>query len=1315
MRLANHIKMVNNIYPTPLRTLVPLTIFVLALLVHPLSAQVEHPGTVAFSFSPTASDYIGNWSPNSNSADRYLVSKVPLAPRFSFSASQTNSSLPHAKQMGFWNGMSNKARNSGDFAQNNPHYWQYLDSWFYWNGGDARVHIPSAAYIDAGHRNGTKVMAGCTFADPTSPNNSKFQEMIAKNQDGTYKHARRMVEMAEYYGFDGFAFNIEVTSYPSNVAVQTRGLFQEMTKIARQEKGMANFELLYYYVHYNSGGRNFWIKQVDSGNDKWLEENGKTTFTQAFINYEWTASTLNSSANYVTNNFPSGKNDPYKRVFAGLNMPATERGDARHPWKDLNNNPTSIAMWGGARGARGITPAELKASYYANTMNLWTGPHGNPSTPGTPSQSSGKTKRIAGMASHVTAKSAIDSYPLVTNFNEGCGNFFAKEGEIKNQAPWGDVSIQDKVPTWRWWWSQGGLDASIDFSEAYEGGSCLLVKGDPGTGDNLLRLFKTKLPVSAQTELEVTYKVKNASAGSPSNLEASLAFENGSSLSSFTSIPIGVTDQEGWNTKTIDLSAYSGQTIAVLGLNFTSSAGSSGYEIRIGGISLTNGPVPVPDMAININTAQLQAAGRTISGEITWDIPGNPMYNEDADVEYFEVYQMSDQPVDSVFLGRTLSRGLVFNGIERSTGDGDMTFKVVSVGKDHRTVSQSVSQAVAYEPLPGVSFDFSDKINLGTALDADCEATYADSYQWTFEDGVPATSALKNPGPVMFQSVGRKAVTLTVSNVNGSRTIETEVIVADASLNLALNQPSFRSSVGDYKGAERGNDGSGSNMFCGRSSHLYPNIQPWWMVDLGAQVKISQIKAFKQTTQGATPIDDYHIIVSKTPFVSENRQTAEQDAGITYNHRDQGQMQSPSVYDLSSSEVVGRYVRVQFHDNRSTSNSNTVRLIFSELEIYGEYVPEGPVPLDATVTLDDNDLTVGETANVTVTFTESVTGFGNEDLSFSNGTLSNMTGNGVTFQGVFTPAENLDEPSNTITLDLSGVTDSEGEPGSGTVSSEPFSIKTVPGNEPVEITLNPVADTYAYGKHMNNNYGTEQETLVKEGGTIPYVRRSYFKFDLGQIPQDAQILDATVSFTVSGANSVALSTDFALSHVTNDSWTETGLTWSNMPSRGALLEDITGQASGSKISVNVTNQAVADLADGFLSMEMRSNTKGPAFLWLHTREASDPASRPELKLSVVMSGSVAQRSGESRDSDDVPYQAGNVNVSPNPVSGLLTVVAPESISYVDILSLSGQMIKTVKASGTEVAVDVSKYPKGVYLIRVVTEEAGMSVRRIIKE
>ncbi|WEK32362.1 MAG: Ig-like domain-containing protein [Candidatus Pseudomonas phytovorans] len=97
----------------------------------------------------------------------------------------------------------------------------------------------------------------------------------------------------------------------------------------------------------------------------------------------------------------------------------------------------------------------------------------------------------------------------------------------------------------------------------------------------------------------------------------------------------------------------------------------------------------------------------------------------------------------------------------------------------------------------------------------------------------------------------------------------------------------------------------------------------------------------------------------------------------------------------------------------------------------------------ATISVSDTDLTVGETATVTITFSETVSGFGLEDLNVTNGTLSNLSSvDGIVWTATFTPASDVQDVANVITLNNAGVTDQAGNSGSATTDSNTFAIDT---------------------------------------------------------------------------------------------------------------------------------------------------------------------------------------------------------------------------------------------------------------------------------
>lgn len=100
------------------------------------------------------------------------------------------------------------------------------------------------------------------------------------------------------------------------------------------------------------------------------------------------------------------------------------------------------------------------------------------------------------------------------------------------------------------------------------------------------------------------------------------------------------------------------------------------------------------------------------------------------------------------------------------------------------------------------------------------------------------------------------------------------------------------------------------------------------------------------------------------------------------------------------------------------------------------------------VSVGDNALAAGETCEVTFTFTEAITGFTNDDLTIPNGTLTSVgsADGGVTYTAIFT-AGSINDDTNTIAVDLTGITDIAGNAGSGTATSANYAIviPTAPG------------------------------------------------------------------------------------------------------------------------------------------------------------------------------------------------------------------------------------------------------------------------------
>ncbi len=115
--------------------------------------------------------------------------------------------------------------------------------------------------------------------------------------------------------------------------------------------------------------------------------------------------------------------------------------------------------------------------------------------------------------------------------------------------------------------------------------------------------------------------------------------------------------------------------------------------------------------------------------------------------------------------------------------------------------------------------------------------------------------------------------------------------------------------------------------------------------------------------------------------------------------------------------------------------------------------------LASATTISDTELRIGDTATVTFTFIEAVTGFTTADLNSPNGSLSSLSSSdgGITWTATLTPSASTTAASNVITLDYTGVSDAAGNAGTGTATSGNYAIDTARPTLASAITISDTA------------------------------------------------------------------------------------------------------------------------------------------------------------------------------------------------------------------------------------------------------------------
>ena len=186
----------------------------------------------------------------------------------------------------------------------------------------------------------------------------------------------------------------------------------------------------------------------------------------------------------------------------------------------------------------------------------------------------------------------------------------------------------------------------------------------------------------------------------------------------------------------------------------------------------------------------------------------------------------------------------------------------------------------------------------------------------------------------------------------------------------------------------------------------------------------------------------------------------------------------------------------------------------------------------ASIAIDDSALNVGETATVTITFSEAVTGLDIADFTVANGILSDLTSSdgGITWTATLTPTSNIEDSSNILTLDNTGYTDAAGNTGTGTTDSGNYSIDTLPPtisdialDGPSPTNANSVSFTVTFSEAVSG-VDLGDFALVTTGNAVGNLS------SLTQI--DAQTWQVNVT-DVTGLGSLGLAVNAAVSGITD--------------------------------------------------------------------------------------------------------------------------------------------------------------------------------------
>ena len=594
---------------------------------------------------------IRTWSPQTDPYARYLRAEVPLQPRIPHDPStQAHPELDAKAQVmlmqgDYGNSFFGNFRANDGFAHNVLNFWQYADYWSPWHGSatartpqslydpatsDWRtrnfefgvVDIPNPAYTNAAHRNGVKSIATIYF-DPAFRPGLTFKEAFDKDPTSRgYIIAEKLVEMAKYFGYDGYFLNEEEGNLQDS---RFRPFMSYLTS-----KG------LYTQWYTNTPGT--WSSSKAS-----LLDHGRI-MNSVFLNYNWSGTQDRSVEAAKAEGY-----DPYQSLFFGVEANQAGFNGKHRSATELpslyesrrNHSPkASVALFTPSdmyqrgladavkpKGADKDVPlfqqdpyqwmvAERERMYFSGVTSnpKDTGAHPGHSRPevGVADSSS-----WVGAADFIPARSVIGGRQFHTDFNTGHGMKWYSAGDVSAAASWTDMDAQSILPSWQWWIDTEGTRPSVDFDYgpsdrrkdvhgapvsllyhqvgAWCGGSSLVVHGMMSK-TTTLRLFKTRLAMTADTSMPITFRKSSKDHGT---MKAALVFADDPGRVVTVDVP-GSGVKGGWHTSTLRLGRFAGRTLTTLGLQF---APAPDYQMNVGAISVRDGSgVPAAPSEVQLDT-----------------------------------------------------------------------------------------------------------------------------------------------------------------------------------------------------------------------------------------------------------------------------------------------------------------------------------------------------------------------------------------------------------------------------------------------------------------------------------------------------------------------------------------------------------------------------------------------------------------------------------------------------------------------------------------------------------------------------------------
>ncbi|MEU7064209.1 endo-beta-N-acetylglucosaminidase [Streptomyces sp. NPDC046161] len=603
------------------------------------------------------------WTPESDPDLAHNTASVPLAARFAPVPPNPDARAGQARiasLVSFAPTAGNPSQGSATADYYALTHWAYLDELVFWGGSASEgvVLAPNAPVIDAAHRNGVPVL-GNVFLPPVAYGGDLrwTRDLVQRDPLGRFPIAAKLVQVARAYGFDGWFVNAETDGGDSALATRMRQFLRAL-RAAGEPYGLR----ITWYDAMNSTGSVGWQGELNALNQEFFEDRAGRVADTMFVDFRWTARSLAASG-ALAERLGRSRHELWAAVDT------ESRGwDASVDWDAIvPRGRDHVVSYGFYRPewTLGHLSDRSPGAFHQADDRFWTGESLDPARPA-------PETGWRAPATAVADRSTVLALPFACAFNTGHGLRWYEDGKVISDAPWNHLGLQDRLPGRRWVVETAGQRPSVtlDFADAWRGGSSLLVAGRPA-GPVVIGLHSTRLPLSGATAVELVHATESGTVAVEVGIALREPAAPGEPLP-YTWLKAATRSAgRGWLRARAGLDAPRGTTAYAFAVRIT-PRGTTPVRWRLGALSVRDAAAqrrPAAPSALRVDASARREG--TAEVRLSWHRAAGP-------VRHYEVHRRLPDGTRR-FLGGTCGTALYLPAVTRSGAEPAAAFEVRAV------------------------------------------------------------------------------------------------------------------------------------------------------------------------------------------------------------------------------------------------------------------------------------------------------------------------------------------------------------------------------------------------------------------------------------------------------------------------------------------------------------------------------------------------------------------------------------------------------------------------------------------------------------